>query len=146
MGASLNSEHSGLFWPYLPNPTLESCTIFFMDSLFFRKPYIKISYFFSTGSTNWEPVQQVAWWQPCFINALHCFSRFSLIWAQNWVLFVFLDSLFSEEYFGKVSDFFSTVWAIWEPVLLGSSSFSVFWPPFLLWFGHLGSKALVGLF
>ena len=29
MGASLNSEHSGLFWPYIPHLTLESRTIFF---------------------------------------------------------------------------------------------------------------------
>ena len=47
----------------------------------------------------------------------------------------------------KFHIFFSTGWASWEPVqpvLLGSFSFSVFWPPFLLWLGPLGSRALVG--
>ena len=119
----------------------------FLDSLFSKKYSSKVSIFFSIGWTSWEPVQQVAWWRPCFINALHCFNRLSLIRAQNWVPFILLDFLFSEEYSGKVSDLFSIGWANWEPiqpVLLGSSSFSVFWPPFLLWFRHLGSKALVG--
>ena len=118
-----------------------------LDSLFSEEYYGKVSNFFSIEWTSWEPVQQVAWWQPCFLNALHCFGQFSLIRAWNWVPFVFLDFLFSEEYFGKVSDLLSTSWVSWkpvQPVLLGSSSFSVFWPPFLLWFGHLGSKALVG--
>ena len=118
----------------------------FLDSLFSKEYFGKVSNFFSIGWTSWESVQHVAWWQSCFINALHYFSQFSLIQAQNWVPFVFLDFLFSEEYFGKVLDFFSTSWASWKPVLLGSSSFNVFWPPFLLWFRHLGSKALVGHF
>ena len=119
----------------------------FLDSLFSKKYSSKVSIFFSIGWTSWEPVQQVAWWRPYFINALHCFNRLSLIRAQNWVPFILLDFLFSEEYSGKVSDLFSIGWSNWEPiqpVLLGSSSFSVFWPPFLLWFRHLGSKALVG--
>ena len=115
-----------------------------LDSLFSEEYYGKVSIFFSIEWTSWEPVQQVAWWQPCFLNALHCFGQFSLIRAWNWVPFVFLDFLFSKEYSGKVSDLLSTSWVSWKPVLLGSSSFSVFWPPFLLWFGHLGSKALVG--
>ena len=49
-------------------------------------------------------------------NTSHCFCRFSFIRARNWVLFVFLDSLFSEESSGKVSDFFSIGWNDWEPV------------------------------
>ena len=65
---------------------------FFLDSLFFKESSGKVLDFFSIGWTGWEPVQQVAWWQPCFINALHCFDRFSLIWARNWALFVLLDS------------------------------------------------------
>ena len=78
----------------------------FLDSLFSEEYSGKVSNFFSIVWTSWEPVQQVAWWQPCFINALHCFGRFSLIWARNWVPFVFLNYLFSEEYSGKFSDFF----------------------------------------
>ena len=116
----------------------------FLDSLFSEEYSSKFLNFLSIGWTSSELVQQVAWWQSYFINALHCFGRFSPIHGRNWVSFIFLDSLFSEEYYGKVSDFSSTCWASWEPVLLFSSSFSVFWPPFLLWFGHLGSKALVG--
>ena len=78
----------------------------FLDSLFSKEYSGKVSNFFSIGWTSWESVQQVAWWQPCFINALHCFGQFSLIRAWNWVPFILLDSLFSEEYSGKVLDFF----------------------------------------
>ena len=52
IGVSPNSEHLGLFWSYLSHPTLESCIIFFMDSLFFSEHSIKILKFFSIGSTN----------------------------------------------------------------------------------------------
>ena len=124
------------------------CHLFFWIPYSLRKILVKFQ-IFSQLDELVEPVQQVAWWQPCFINALHCFGRFALIRARNWVPFVFLDSLFSKEYSSKVSYFFSTGWASWEPVqlvLLGSSSFNMFWSPFLLWFGHLGSKALVGHF
>ena len=123
------------------------CRLFCWISYSLRNILVNFEIFFSIRWISWEPVQQVAWWQPCFINTLHCFGRLSLIRARNWVPFVLLDSLFSEEYFGKISDFISTGWSSWEPVqqvLLGSSSFNMFWPPFLLWFGHLGSKALVG--
>ena len=43
--------------------------------------------------------------------------------------FFFLDSLFFEEFYGKVSEFFSISWTSLEPVqqvLLGSPSFSMF--------------------
>ena len=86
--------------------------------------------------------------QPRLINTLHCFGRFSLIRARNWVPFFFLDSLFYEESYGKVLEFFSIGWTGWEPVqlvLLGSPSFSMLWLPFLLWLEPLGSKALVDL-
>ena len=77
-----------------------------LDSLFSEEYFGKVSNFLSIGWTNWEPVQHVAWWQPCFINALHYFSRFSLIRAPNWVPFILLDSLFFEEYSRKFQIFF----------------------------------------
>ena len=54
MGASPNSEHLGLFWPYLPHLTLQLCIVLFMDSLFFRENSVKISYFFSTGPQSFS--------------------------------------------------------------------------------------------
>ena len=51
----------GLVWSYLSHPTSESHTIFFMDSLFFKKHSVKISKFFSTRSTGWHPVQPIHW-------------------------------------------------------------------------------------
>ena len=47
-----NEEHLDLFRSYLPHPNSESCTIFFMDSLFSKKYSIKISKIFPTGSTG----------------------------------------------------------------------------------------------
>ena len=52
IGASLNTEHLGLFRSYLPHPNSELRTIFFMDFLFFKEYSIKISNFFSTNSTG----------------------------------------------------------------------------------------------
>ena len=52
IGAGSNTEHLGLFRSYLPHPNLESSTVFFMDSLFFKEYYVKISNFFSTSSTG----------------------------------------------------------------------------------------------
>ena len=52
IGACLNSEHLGLFRSYLSHPNSELCTIFFMDFLFFKEYYFKISNFFSTSSTG----------------------------------------------------------------------------------------------
>ena len=52
IGASSNTEHLGLFRSYLPHPNSESCTIFLMDSLFFKKYFSKLQIFFSTGSTG----------------------------------------------------------------------------------------------
>ena len=57
--ACLNSEHMGLFRSYLPHPTSELCTIFFMDSLLFKEHSFKISKFFSTSSIGWHLVQPV---------------------------------------------------------------------------------------
>ena len=51
---------------------IEYC--FFLDSLFVKESSGKVLDFFLIGWTSWEPVQQVAWWQPHFLNALHCFS------------------------------------------------------------------------
>ena len=87
-----------------------------LDSLFFEESAAKISEFFSTFWTGWEPFQQVLHAQPCFINALPCFGRFSLIRAQNWAPFLLLDSLFFEESSVKISEFFSIGWTGWEPV------------------------------
>ena len=50
--AGSNMEHLGLSQSYLPHPNSESCTIFFMDSLFFKEYYVKILKNFSTGSTG----------------------------------------------------------------------------------------------
>ena len=52
IGAGSNTEHLGLSQSYLSHPNSESCTVFFMDSLFFKEYSIKISIFFSTGSTD----------------------------------------------------------------------------------------------
>ena len=79
-----------------------------------------------------QPVQQVLHVQPCFINVLPCFSWLSLIRARNWVSFVFLDSLFSEESFAKVSDFFSIGWTSWEPVQQGGLVAAPFYKLFTL--------------
>ena len=57
IGAGSNSNHPSLFWSYLPHLTSESYVVFFLDSLFFKKYSIKISYFFSTVSTSWELVE-----------------------------------------------------------------------------------------
>ena len=61
IGASSNLEHLSLFWSYLPHLNLESHAVFLLDSLFFNKYSIKISYFFSLGSTGWEPIQPNHW-------------------------------------------------------------------------------------
>ena len=58
--ACMNSKHVGLFRSYLPHPTSELCTIFFMDSLFFKENSIKISKIFSTGLTGWHLVHRVS--------------------------------------------------------------------------------------
>ena len=87
-----------------------------LDSLLFGEFSVKILEFSSTGWTSWEPVQPVLHDQPRFINMLPCFGRFSLIRPQNWVSFLFLDSLFFKEFFVKISEFFSTSWTDWEPV------------------------------
>ena len=52
IGAGSNTEHLGLFRSYLPHLNSELCTIFFMDSLFFKEYSVKISNFCSTGSTG----------------------------------------------------------------------------------------------
>ena len=52
IGACLNLEHLGLFRSYLSHPNSELRTIFFMDFLFFKEYYFKISNFFSTSSTG----------------------------------------------------------------------------------------------
>ena len=52
IGAGSNTEHLGLSQSYLPHPNSKSCTVFFMDSLFFKEYYFKFSNFFSTVSTG----------------------------------------------------------------------------------------------
>ena len=52
IGAGSNTEHLGLSQSYLSHPNSESCTVFFMDSLFFKEYYFKFSNFFSTVSTG----------------------------------------------------------------------------------------------
>ena len=46
--------------------------------------------------------------QPCFINALPCFDRFSLIQARNWASMTFLGILFFGESTIKISKLFLT--------------------------------------
>ena len=137
-----------LFWPVLPHPGSELSAVSFFGFLFFGESFDKISEFLSTICTSWEPVQPVLHDQPCFINTLHCFGRFSLIRARNWAPFIFLNSLLFGESVVKISELFSTGWTGWEPIqqpLHDQPRFSMFWPLFLLWLEPLSSKALVGL-
>ena len=138
-------KHVALFWPVLPHPGLELSSASFLDSLFFKESFVKISEFFSTG---WEPIQLVLHDHSRFINTLPWFVQFSLIWAWNWAPFLLLDYLFFEESSIKISEFLSTGWTDWEPVqavLHDQPCFSMFWSLFLLWIEPLGSEALVGL-
>ena len=59
IGAGSNSEHSSLFWSYLPHLNSELQFIFFLDSLFSKEHSVKISKFFSTKLIGWHPVQLV---------------------------------------------------------------------------------------
>ena len=49
-------------------------------------------------------------------NTLACFNWFSLIRACNLSPLLLLDSLFIEEFFDKIWEFYSTYWTGWEPV------------------------------
>ena len=121
--------------------------LFFWIPCSLRNLLLKFHIFSESDELVGNRFNRVAWWQPRFINSLHYFIRFSLVRARDLALFVLLDSLFSEESSSNVSNFLSTSLSSWEPVqlvLLGSSSFNVFWPPFLLLLGPLVSKALVG--
>ena len=68
-GVDSNKERSSLFWSYLPHLDLKSCTVFFLDSLLFKKYSIKILYFFSTDSTGWNRFSWII--APTCIK--HCF-------------------------------------------------------------------------
>ena len=90
-------------------------SLLFMAFLFFGESIVKISGFFSTGWTGWEPVQQVLYVQPYFINALPYFDWFSLIRAWNWASLLLLDSiLFGEPV--KILEFLSIIWISWKPI------------------------------
>ena len=83
--------------------------LLFLDSIFFRESTIKISEFFSTGWTGWEPVKQVLHVQPYFINALPSFDDSFPYRLGIKLRCFFLDSIFHGESIVKISDFLSTV-------------------------------------
>ena len=76
-------EHIALFQPVLPYPGLELSAIYFFWIPYSLRNILVKFQIFSQLDELVEPVQQVAWWQPCFINALHCFGWFALIRARN---------------------------------------------------------------
>ena len=83
--------------------------LLFLDSIFFKESTIKISEFFSTDWTSWEPVEQVLHVQPCFINALPSFDHSSPYRLGIKLRCFFLDSIFLGASIVKISDFLSTV-------------------------------------
>ena len=119
-----------LFQLVIPHPGLElSAVYFFWIPCSLRNLLLKFHIFSQSDELVGNRFNRMAWWQPRFINSLHYFSRFSLVRARNLALFVLLDSIFFEESSSNVSYFLSTSLSSWEPVqpvLLGSSSFSVF--------------------
>ena len=119
-----------LFQLVIPHPGLElSAVYFFWIPCSLRNLLLKFQIFSQSDEPVGNQFNRVAWWQPRFINSLHYFSRFSLVRARNLALFVLLDSIFFKESSSNVLDFLSTSLSSWEPiqpVLLGSSSFSVF--------------------
>ena len=95
-----------------PSSKLRIAYHFFMDSLFFKEYYVKISIFFSTGSTGPQNFNSVGVHRSRFKYGALCllFSHISFIRTQNCVPFYFLffmDSLFFKEYSFKISIFFS---------------------------------------
>ena len=101
----LSSEHLGLFWPYLPHPNSELCTIFFHGLLILQGKLFQNFIIFLNRLDRSPKFQfrQNAWEQVQIRSTRACFGHISLIQPQNHVPCFFMDSLFFKEPFFKIS-------------------------------------------
>ena len=105
MVASPNSEHSGLFWSYLPHPISESCTVFFHRLLILQEKLWQTFIIFLNRLDQSPKFQfwQNAWEQVRIRSTEACFGHISLIRPRNCAQFFFMDSLFFRKPSVKIS-------------------------------------------
>ena len=88
-----------------------------MDSLFFKKYSIKISNFFSTGSTGPQSFSSVIiYWSMSEFGSLGLVLTKSLSSELGIMHHFFMHSLLFKEYSLKISNFLSTISTNWQPV------------------------------
>ena len=89
IGVCLSSKHLGLFWPYLPHPTSQSCTIIF-HGLFILQEKICQNFIIFLNQFDQSlkfQFRQNAWEQVRIRSTWVCFGHISLIWPCNCALF-----------------------------------------------------------
>ena len=101
IGVCLNSEHSGLFWSYLPHPTLESRTSFFHGLLILQGKFSQNFIIFLNRLDRSLKFQfrQNAWEQVRIQSTWACFGHISFIRPRNRAPFFFHGLLILQEKF-----------------------------------------------
>ena len=116
IGASPNSEHLGLFWSYLPHPTLESCIVFFyglfiLQGTFYQNFKIFLNRLDQLASGSTGSSSQLIWstdfgnFGAQFLHGLGPWAP-DQFWAVFWIHF--------GPYFGILAAHHESLWILGE--------------------------------